>query len=82
MLTVAELRKELDKYDGDLPIVVYSYEDGGFAESTHLEVQAPEPTEEEGEADDYDDKLSYFGADHPFSYTPEVTKAVFINGPR
>jgi hypothetical protein len=85
ILTVGDLKKELEKYDDELPVVTYTAEDGGFAESVHLEVKSPEPTEEEGEDDDYDgeNEMSYFKGDHPFTWGEGIgiTKAVFINGP-
>ena len=38
-MNVGELRKELEKYDENLPVIVYSVEEesGGFVEKTYLE---------------------------------------------
>lgn len=67
-LTVKTLIEELSKYDGDLPIMIYSEMDegGGIADSVSIETK---------------DKKHGCQADHPFDFSPNgIKEAICISG--
>ena len=87
-LTVGKLKQELEKYDNDLPVMIYAHEDGGLAYSVRSE-----PDVELNMVLVYQmkypntklDELLYFKGDHPFSYTKDdkgnkIIEAVVIKG--
>jgi S-methylmethionine-dependent homocysteine/selenocysteine methylase len=69
LLTVKNLIEELQKYDKDLPIMVYTEigEDGDMASKVRIEELGNKET------------TSYCKADHPFRIYGEISKAVRIS---